>query len=115
MVDVKHDVTADRPPQRHGRWRIVREGGLAVYVQAAKWLRDPANKEGAIKALVAETNAKPEDAALFYQQLVGDGAISTDGNIDPEGFAIWSKFLDVEANALRTQVFDGQYLATVGN
>lgn len=83
---------------------------LRAYVEAATWLRDPANKDKAIKHLVAETNTNAQNAALFYQQLVAEGAISQDGGIDGEGFAVWSGFLGVPAAQLRDTVYDGQYL-----
>jgi NitT/TauT family transport system substrate-binding protein len=78
-------------------------------VKGAKFLHDPANKDKSIADLVAASGVAQATAAATYDGLVPN--LSTDGSIDTNGFAPWSKYLNASASDIQKLVTDTYFKA----
>lgn len=83
---------------------------LAAYVQAIDFVKNPANKDAAVKALADQTGSTQEAALAAYPLMIEQGGISQDGHPDDAGIAAWEKLLGVQD--LAAQVFTADYLPT---
>lgn len=59
---------------------------LAAYIEAQRWLLNPANKPEVIKLLVAGSHLAPEVAAETYADMLKPGGYETDARFDPAAF-----------------------------
>ena len=61
---------------------------LAAYIEAVRWVRDPANRQANIALLTAKLELSAAEAERTYELLVDPGfGFTPDAKLDPDGFA----------------------------
>ena len=61
---------------------------LAAYIEAVRWVRDPANRPANIALLTAKLELSAAEAERTYELLVDPGfGFTPDAKLDPDGFA----------------------------
>ncbi|MEX6509035.1 ABC transporter substrate-binding protein [Jiella sp. M17.18] len=83
---------------------------LAAYSQAVTWLADPANRQEAVKILVNDTAAKPDDAEKTYDFFDKIDIYDANGKIDTAGLANLLKTMkglgDISGDTDPTRFYD---------
>ncbi|MCQ8781857.1 ABC transporter substrate-binding protein [Mangrovibrevibacter kandeliae] len=91
------------------------EDFLAGYSQAVTWLDDPANRDEAVKILVADTSAKPEDAEKTYDFFKKLEIYDAQGAIDSAGLAkllgVLKDLGDIQGSTDPSRFYDASLLA----
>jgi ABC-type nitrate/sulfonate/bicarbonate transport system substrate-binding protein len=64
----------------------VLERYLAAYIEAQRWLLNPANKQKVIDLLTSGSHLAPEVAAETYADMTGPGGYEPDARFDPAAF-----------------------------